>query len=74
VLPQFGDGPDAVGFQLLPQRLADTPDQIDGLPIQERLRLDAADRRQAARLVQVGRDLGQEFVVYSDRLKTRKTE
>ena len=54
---------DALPLQAALQSLADTPDDADRFLGQEVAGLRLADHREAARLVQVGGDLGQELVV-----------
>jgi len=60
---QVADGRDAPLGEARLERRADAPDQADRLRRQERHRFGAADHREAARLVEVGRDLGEELVV-----------
>jgi hypothetical protein len=59
---QIGDGAKAALRQPLLGRRPDPEDESDRLIRQHRARLDLIEDRKAARLVHVGRDLGQEFV------------
>src|SRR3546814_4396827 len=60
---ELGDFGDAVALQLRLERPADTPDQVDRLVGEERYGIVAADDREAARLVEIGGDLGEKLVV-----------
>ena len=62
-LLQLADAADAVLFQRGRERLADAPDHGHRLPGQEVRRLCLADDREAARLAQVRRYLGQELAI-----------
>src|SRR6185437_8924481 len=62
-LAQLSDGGDTVARQLLLERRADAPDQPHRLGGQEIKSIAAAEHGEAARLVQVGRDLGEKLVV-----------
>ena len=60
---QVGDVADPGLVERALPRLADAPDQAHGLVSKEIHRLGPPDHREAARLVEVGGDLGQELVV-----------
>ena len=60
---QVGDGADALALQRGQGGAADAPDDRDRLAGEELVGLGAADQPQAARLVEVGGDLGEELVV-----------
>jgi hypothetical protein len=60
---QLPDGADAVALQRGREGLADAPDQRHGSGRQERQRLLLADHREAARLVEIGSDLGEKLAV-----------
>ena len=60
---QVGDGADALGLERAHGGAADAPDDRDRLAGEEVGGLGAADQREAARLVEVGGDLGEELVV-----------
>ncbi len=62
-LLQLADGRIAVLAQGLGEDLAHAVDQAHGLPGEKAQRLGAADDGEAAGLVEVGRDLGEELVV-----------
>src|SRR6185437_16519269 len=60
---KLADARDPVAGEAALQRRADAPEQADRPLGEERERLGPADDREAARLVEVGGDLGEELVV-----------
>ena len=60
---QLADGADSVLRECRRERLADAPDQRHRLVGEKSERLSFADHREAARFVEVGRDLGEELAV-----------
>jgi len=60
---QLGDAGDAGARQLALHHLADAIDGADRPRRQEALRLGATDGGKAARLVEIGSELGEELVV-----------
>ena len=62
-LLELGDARDAVAREFRFERLADAPDHGDGFRGEEGKRFLAADDGEAARLVEIGSDLGEELVV-----------
>ncbi len=60
---EFANGGNTIGGQAFAERLACPPQQADRVGDQEGLGVGAANDGEAARLVQIGGDLGQELVV-----------
>ena len=60
---QFADHAEAETSQALPRDLADAPEPVDAQRRQPGARLLAPDRREAARLVDFGGELGEKFTI-----------